>query len=144
MKHFRDKKYFGAYVCSPSSNFFSSSDTGYLNWVTYFTDGTSDVIAEERRGKNWKYESCYAKLFTKVDIQNTQINGWDGFMWVEREGVIEPSLTCTNACDCLNGTCDITPTTKISVDGNNNTWYSSNRPVVCIESAVCSFQLTSM
>ena len=101
-------------------------------------------MPEELRGARWSFNNCYQKTILSINIQNTQINGWDGTLTVERDGVVAPSLTCTNECDCMNPSCIVYPTTTISLDGNNNTWYSAEKPVVCIDSAVCVFKITSM
>lgn len=120
------------------------TDAGYLNWVLHFTDGSTEIEPEAKRGKKWKFNNCYPKTIMSIDIQNTQINGWDGYLDVQSAGVEAQSLTCTNGCECLSPSCLVYPTTLISVDGNDNTAYSTARPVVCINSIVCTFTVTSM
>ena len=51
----------------------------------------------------WKFHQCFGdKLIDAVWLQNTQINGWDGFIRIENDaGVVESALACTQGCDCL-------------------------------------------
>ena len=51
----------------------------------------------------WKFHQCFGdKFIDAVWLQNTQINGWDGFIRIENDaGVVESALACTQGCDCL-------------------------------------------